>query len=54
MLCFCYCLSFVASYVNPDHLQYFRFIGRLIAMVNKLPYEGGPQLIIAYSYHIVK
>jgi len=43
-----------ASYVNPDHLQYFRFIGRLIAMVNKLPYEGGPQLIIAYSYHIVK
>lgn len=22
-----------ASYVNPDHLQYFKFIGRFIAMV---------------------
>ena len=29
------CLFSVASYVNPDHLQYFRFIGRLIAMVSK-------------------
>lgn len=22
------------SYINPDHLQYFKFIGRFIAMVN--------------------
>jgi atrophin-1 interacting protein 5 (WW domain-containing E3 ubiquitin protein ligase 1) len=25
-----------ASYVNPDHLLYFKFIGRFIAMVNIL------------------
>lgn len=30
-----YLFSLLASYVNPDHLQYFRFIGRLIAMVRK-------------------
>ena len=30
-----YLFSILASYVNPDHLQYFRFIGRLIAMVRK-------------------
>jgi atrophin-1 interacting protein 4 len=28
-----YCLQInPASYINPDHLNYFRFIGRFIAM----------------------
>ena len=26
----------LGSYVNPDHLEYFRFIGRVIAMVSEL------------------
>lgn len=30
-----YCLQInPASYINPDHLKYFRFIGRFIAMVS--------------------
>lgn len=30
-----YCLQInPGSFINPDHLQYFRFIGRFIAMVN--------------------
>lgn len=29
-----YCLQInPASYINPDHLKYFKFIGRFIAMV---------------------
>lgn len=32
-----YCLQInPASYINPDHLKYFKFIGRFIAMVPKL------------------
>lgn len=32
-----YCLQInPASYINPDHLKYFKFIGRFIAMVSKL------------------
>ena len=31
-----YCLQInPASYINPDHLKYFKFIGRFIAMVKK-------------------
>lgn len=31
-----YCLQInPASSINPDHLTYFRFIGRFIAMVSK-------------------
>lgn len=30
-----YCLQInPASYINPDHLRYFKFIGRFIAMVS--------------------
>lgn len=30
-----YCLQInPASYINPDHLKYFKFIGRFIAMVS--------------------
>ena len=30
-----YCLQInPASYINPDHLKYFKFIGRFIAMVH--------------------
>lgn len=32
-----YCLQInPASYINPDHLKYFKFIGRFIAMVPAL------------------
>lgn len=32
-----YCLQInPASYINPDHLKYFRFIGRFIAMVSSV------------------
>ncbi len=32
-----YCLQInPASYINPDHLKYFKFIGRFIAMVTAL------------------
>ncbi|KAG8446212.1 hypothetical protein GDO86_013894 [Hymenochirus boettgeri] len=32
-----YCLQInPASYINPDHLRYFRFIGRFIAMVSSV------------------
>lgn len=32
-----YCLQInPASYINPDHLKYFKFIGRFIAMVPSL------------------
>lgn len=32
-----YCLQInPASYINPDHLKYFKFIGRFIAMVRTL------------------
>ena len=41
-----YCLQInPASYINPDHLKYFRFIGRFIAMVTlalKRMREDGP------------
>ena len=41
-----YCLQInPASYINPDHLKYFRFIGRFIAMVTlalKLMRGDGP------------
>ena len=30
-----------ASGVNPEHLQYFRFIGRTVAMVREREGEGG-------------
>lgn len=50
-----------ASYVNPDHLQYFKFIGRFIAMVyfrfNLCPVYFSVTLCknesvyIKYSYH---
>ena len=34
-----YCLQInPASYINPDHLKYFKFIGRFIAMVTS-PYK---------------
>ena len=37
-----YCLQInPASSVNPDHLQYFRFVGRFIAMVSSLMNWGG-------------
>lgn len=37
-----YCLQInPASSINPDHLTYFRFIGRFIAMVSSLLGAGG-------------
>lgn len=48
-----YCLQInPASYINPDHLKYFKFIGRFIAMVstpifNKLTEQQ--YLIIKYA-----
>lgn len=36
-----YCLQInPASYINPDHLKYFRFIGRFIAMVSSKVEKG--------------
>ena len=49
-----------ASFVNPDHLSYFRFVGRVIAMVsslsllfskfNPLFYSGFPVTFSYYSF----
>lgn len=47
-----YCLQInAASSVNPDHLVYFRFIGRFIAMVRALYWTYHSQsLMYRYSY----
>ena len=38
-----------ASYVNPDHLQYFKFIGRFIAMVrNHVLFVTDYQVVVFY------
>ena len=38
-----YCLQInPASYINPDHLKYFKFIGRFIAMVIIVPRPPRP------------
>lgn len=45
-----YCLQInPASSINPDHLTYFRFIGRFIAMVSRVPWpqELPPLLLLS-------
>lgn len=50
-----YCLQInPASFINPDHLKYFKFIGRFIAMVSggfiTLPCEEHVLFLIGCSY----
>lgn len=52
-----YCLQInPASYINPDHLKYFKFIGRFIAMVSfnwmSISHYGKNTCVVNISNHL--